>query len=157
MQNKATWLRSTPDGYAVRVQFMPMNSAESDRCSRLLKNLKVDVVMVTTEGPMTVDLFFTDNPEVVKNEPLVTNDPALSIWAGREVPPAPPAAPGVSQTSPAATSMDHMKLVDKQLIDEHKADMAANAAAAGADQGQQELTDEQQAALNKPDPTDKPA
>jgi hypothetical protein len=66
VKNSAVWIKSTPDGYVVRVQFLPMNAAEAARAKRLLKNFTVQVGVVTSEGPLSVDLIFTDGTEAVK-------------------------------------------------------------------------------------------
>lgn len=173
MQNKATWLESMPDGFKVRVQFMPINAAEHDRCSRMLKNLSVTPVMVTTEGPMTVDLIFTDNPPVQAVPVEISVDPSKGIQAGRPEPPIPAAAPGlppvsealaggtgkpelkpmpalkqISVAAPQLSNAEYNQLLEKDaaLKAEHKDDVEAN-----------KLTDEQKEVWNKPDPTDKPA
>src|ERR1700676_250503 len=62
MQNSAAWISTTPDGYRVRVRFLPMNAQETVRTQRLLRNMTVQTVMVTGEGPLSVDLYFTDAP-----------------------------------------------------------------------------------------------
>ena len=60
VQNSARWTQTTAEGFGVRVQFLPGSAAEVDRIKMLLKNFKIVVGVVADEGPLTVDLFFTD-------------------------------------------------------------------------------------------------
>jgi hypothetical protein len=82
MQNSAVWVSTTPDGYRVRVRFLPMNAQETERTQRLLRKFAVGVTMVTGEGPLSVDLYFTDRdmlPETpVVQAGKVSSDSALT-------------------------------------------------------------------------------
>jgi hypothetical protein len=71
MQNSAAWISTTPEGYRVRVRFLPMNAQETERTQRLLRNMTVQVVMVTGEGPLSVDLYFTDKEGLPAPPPSV--------------------------------------------------------------------------------------
>jgi hypothetical protein len=83
MQNNAVWLETKPNGVKVRVKFLPMNEAEANRIQRLLKNFRVVPVMATTEGPLSVDLFFTD--EVAAPQPAVGKPiPAAPLTAAQK-------------------------------------------------------------------------
>ncbi len=149
MQNKATWMESTPEGFKVRVQFQPATPAEAEKTSRLLKNFQVIPVLVTYEGPLTVELFFTskvDEPAPVVEPPA----PVVEL-------PAPPTeqemidalkARGYEVGKPApAITLANVPAPEPPaaVLGDH--DHVAPT----------ELTDEQKAALDKPDPTDKPA
>lgn len=72
MQNKASWLETTPEGYKVRVQFMPVNDAEHKRISALLSNPDVRILSTTNQGPMTMDMLFTPSTGKKPNSTRLT-------------------------------------------------------------------------------------
>lgn len=89
LQNKATWISTTTEGYKVRVQFLPFNEAEQKKVQAILMNADVAIVMATTQGPLTVDLMFSAKsmpdikPAAIASEtpaqvpaPLVESQPA---------------------------------------------------------------------------------
>ncbi len=143
MQNSAEWVSTTPEGYRVRVRFLPMNAAETERMRRLLKNFTVQTVMATTEGPLSVDLFFTDKVEIPTPAPVA----------------APVAAPvGTMVVNVAEWKSDPKSVVDKinTLIgDVNSGTFALQPSAADLDAisskaQTKDLTAEQQAAMDKP-------
>jgi hypothetical protein len=81
MQNKATWLATVPEGFKVRVQFIPINPAEQKRAQAMLLDLlakkltgPITVLGATTQGPLSVDLLFTSavaQPVPVPEQPKV--------------------------------------------------------------------------------------
>lgn len=149
MQNKATLLRSDQSGYTVRVQFIPLSPAEHERCSKLLKQFQVQQVMATTEGPLSADLYFMDcTPEEQQAQMQREVVPVIRFMTVLEMKTALEASGfDVIEKSPAPSAPTPAQgLAPVQLPVVEPAPAAEPV-----------LTDEQKAALNKPDPTDKPA
>lgn len=149
MQNKATLLRSDQSGYTVRVQFIPLSPAEHERCSKLLKQFQVQQVMATTEGPLSADLYFMDcTPEEQQAQMQREVVPVIRFMTPLEM-----------KTALEAQGFD---VIEKNHVPVAVASVPvvvdpASQLGPGDPAAEPVLTDEQKAALNKPDPTDKPA
>lgn len=154
MQNNALWIETTPEGFRVRVKFLPMNSVEHKKASALLKNFQVEIKMVTTEGPLSVDLYFS--PRVVdESQPVHPQYTTEWLIAAVE-------SLGYSVTKPRMVNLPSAQDLDTTVAEQELNDGQDHGHAEPGEQDKLieeslKLTDEQLEALTKPNPTDKPA